>query len=431
MDAATRSSGSTAGTVAPALARELGGPPWLAGARERALERFAETGLPTTAAEEWRYSRIDTLDLSGFVPFLPAGGPPAGTPAGLTPVLAPFGPDVPLVVTCNGRLLETRGTPDGVRVRTLSAVTDGTDEALGPEELDAFGWLNRGLSPDPVSVDVPDGVQPDQPLVVAHWVDASDALVCPRLHVTVGRGASLDLIEVFASAPVRSVSIPVTAVSVDEGGSLRMSHVQDLAETCWQIANQRVEVAAGAGVHLAAAALGGHYARLRTDVHLGGPAAAATLVAAYFSHGDQMHDFRTFQIHAAPRTTSELLFKGAVTGRAHSVYSGLIRIMEDAAGSDAHQTNRNLKLSPHAWIESIPNLEISNHDVRCTHASAVGPIDPEERFYLESRGLPTGVAERLIVTGFFTEVLDRFPDPAVAATVRDRVGERLGEEGDR
>ena len=119
-----------------------------------------------------------------------------------------------------------------------------------------------------------------------------------------------------------------------------------------------------------------------------------------------MLDFRTFQDHAAPDTTSNLLFKGAVGDQAASVYTGLIQVEKNARGTNAFQTNRNLKLSDDAWAESVPNLEIENNDVHCSHASTVGPIDEDQRFYLESRGVPPEVAERLIVAGFFDEVLE-------------------------
>jgi Fe-S cluster assembly protein SufD len=138
-----------------------------------------------------------------------------------------------------------------------------------------------------------------------------------------------------------------------------------------------------------------------------------------------MLDFRTFQDHAAPDTTSNLLFKGAVGGHSRSVYTGLIRVRKNARGTNAFQTNRNIKLSEGAWAESVPNLEIENNDVRCSHASAVGPIDEDQRFYLESRGVPTPVAERLVVTGFFDEVLSRLPVPGAAAALRDLVADKL------
>jgi Fe-S cluster assembly protein SufD len=107
------------------------------------------------------------------------------------------------------------------------------------------------------------------------------------------------------------------------------------------------------------------------------------------------------------------------------VYSGLIRVRKEAAGTNAYQTNRNLVLSEGAHVESVPNLEIEANDVRCSHASAVGPIDDEQRFYLESRGIEPDVAERLIVLGFFGEVLDRLPVAALAAPLRAAVMAKL------
>jgi Fe-S cluster assembly protein SufD len=120
-----------------------------------------------------------------------------------------------------------------------------------------------------------------------------------------------------------------------------------------------------------------------------------------------------------------LLFKGAVQDESASVYTGLIKIRPDARGSVAFQTNRNLTLGPKAWAESVPNLDIKNNDVRCSHASTVGPIDEEQLFYIESRGVPTSVAERLIVLGFFDEVLGQLPVPALSAELRGRVAAKF------
>ena len=171
--------------------------------------------------------------------------------------------------------------------------------------------------------------------------------------------------------------------------------------------------------------LGGEYARSRTDCHLVGRGATGNLHAVYFGEGSQTLDFRTFQQHAAPDTTSNLLFKGAVDDHSRSVYTGLIKVEKDARGTNAFQTNRNLKLSEHAWAESVPNLEIETNDVRCSHAPTVGPVDPDQRFYLESRGVPTEVAERLVVAGFFDEVLSEVPVPGVAPMAQAAIDERL------
>ena len=164
---------------------------------------------------------------------------------------------------------------------------------------------------------------------------------------------------------------------------------------------------------------------MRAGVRLIGQGASARQVALYFADGNQMHDFRTLQDHAAPRTHSDLLFKGAVKDTAKSVYTGLIKIRENADKSEAFQTNRNLTLSSGAWAESVPNLEIETNDVKCSHASTVGPVDDDQRFYLESRGIRPEIAERLVVFGFFADVLDRLPALDVIAGLRAKVSDKL------
>jgi Fe-S cluster assembly protein SufD len=149
------------------------------------------------------------------------------------------------------------------------------------------------------------------------------------------------------------------------------------------------------------------------------------MLSAYFGEQRQMHDIRTLQDHVAPDTTSNLLFKGAVEGRAQSVYTGLIHIGKHASGVNAFQTNRNVKLSDGAWAHSDPNLEIENNDVRCSHASTVGPVDEDQAFYLESRGISPAVAERLIVMGFFDEVLERLPVSGAVGLLRDKIARKL------
>jgi Fe-S cluster assembly protein SufD len=172
-------------------------------------------------------------------------------------------------------------------------------------------------------------------------------------------------------------------------------------------------------------ALGGDYARLAVESAMVGRGGTGEMRAVYFGEGDQMHDFRTFQDHVAPHTQSDLLFKGALEDRSRAVYTGLIHIGKQANGVNANQTNRNVKLSEHAWAESVPNLEIENNDVRCSHASAVGPVDREQRFYLESRGVPPEVADQLIVLGFLDEVLEDLPVPDAVPALRQELVAKL------
>ena len=138
-----------------------------------------------------------------------------------------------------------------------------------------------------------------------------------------------------------------------------------------------------------------------------------------------MHDFRTVQDHRAPRASSDLVYKGAVANQSRSVYTGLIRVEKGAAGTNALQTNRNLVLHEGAHAESVPNLEIEDNDVRCSHASAVGPIADDQRFYLESRGVPTDVAERLIALGFLDEIFVTLPVAGTGAWLRNAVAAKL------
>src|SRR5581483_1415960 len=162
-----------------------------------------------------------------------------------------------------------------------------------------------------------------------------------------------------------------------------------------------------------AVALGGDYARVRTDCTVVGAGGNAQLLALYCGDGTQMHDFITIQNHEGRKSTSDLVFKGTVQDEARSSYWGLIRIARGAAGTQAFQTNRNLVLSESAGADSVPNLDIQENDVSCSHASATGPIDEDQRFYLESRGVSPEVADRLIVLGFFQDLLQRLPVAAL------------------
>lgn len=401
---------------APDDAAALAGPDWLRARRAAAAERFAATGLPTTEEEVWRYSRVDELDLGRFTPAAEGGPGPAPTPAGMT-----------VAATLVDGRLTVLDVPTGVELGPLAEAKGGED-ALGAvlgEAPDAFAELNEAFAPEPVLLRVAPGTVVGHPVVVHVHTATPGGATFPRLVVDVGADAQLTVVELQTSVAGALLCAPVTEIAVGQAARYRHVTVQDLGAEAWQVATQVSSVGAAADFVAAGAALGGAYARLRTDCRLVGRGASGTLLAAYLGDGDQMLDFRTFQDHAAPDTTSDLLFKGALADRSRSVYTGLIRVRPDARGTEAFQTNRNLKLSEDAWAESVPNLEIENNEVRCSHASAVGPVDPDQRFYLESRGVPTPEAERLIVGGFFEDVLARFPEPTAADQVRAAIGATL------
>jgi Fe-S cluster assembly protein SufD len=378
------------------------------------------SGLPSSELEVWRYSRIDELDLEQY---RPAPAPDGDAPDVVDLRLGEVAADVR---TVNGHPVRSSLAAPGVGLRDSSDVDQPPSADPVEPSDDAFVDLNLAFAPHPIELEVAPGTQLAQPIVVRHTLTGSDVLTAPQLSVSAGRGSNAVVIELFeSSAGTTALSVPLTRLRVAQGAHLTLVTVQQLGQRTWQLANQISTVGQEATLVSAAAVLGGDYARLRTDCRLEGRGASGDLLSGYFGEADQHLDFRTFQDHRAPDTTSNLLFKGAVGGRSRSVYTGLIRVRKEARGTNAFQTNRNLKLSEHAWAESVPNLEIENNDVRCSHASTVGPIDDEQRFYLESRGVPPGAAERLVVAGFFDEVLARIPVPVLRDHVRAEIGAKL------
>ncbi|MEO1064236.1 MAG: Fe-S cluster assembly protein SufD, partial [Actinomycetota bacterium] len=319
------------------------------------------------------------------------------------------------------------GTVDGL---TVERVVDRSGDRPGigaamAEPVDVFARLNDAFAPGGVVVEAARNAVIERPVVVEVQTSTPDAVTFPRLVVVTVELAELDVVELRTSGDAAGLSLPVTELIAGQGSQLRHTVVQDLAHSVWQLGSLIAVAERDANVLVSAAGLGGDYARDRIETRIAGSGAHADIQAIYFGEGGQMLDFRTVQDHLAPHTGSNLLFKGAVGDTSHSVYTGNIRIAKDAGDVDAFQTNRNLKLSEDAWAESVPNLEIENNDVRCSHASAIGPIDADHRFYLESRGVPPEIADRLVVAGFFDEVLERFPVPEVSAALNVEIAHRL------
>jgi Fe-S cluster assembly protein SufD len=359
--------------------------------RLAAVERFAAAPMPTPSEEIWRYSRIDRLDLDHFVPALC-----------VTEVEAPQG--------------------------ARDWIVDAEPELFADETPDVFAELNRAFM-SPVVIRVPAGRTAIEPILITHHISGDGVAVFPRLVIDAGADSEVTVVERFiagdGAADDRSLVVPVLQVRAAQAARVRYLAVNEVGINTWQIGNQQAVGERDSSTLLATVTLGGDYVRARTEARLSGQGGSTKQVALYFAGGTQMHDFRTIQDHDAPNTSSDLLFKGAVQDEAASVYTGLIKIRKHANGTTAYQTNRNLTLSEGAWAESVPNLDIETNDVKCSHASTVGPIDEEQRFYLESRGVRPEVAERLVVLGFFEEVISQLPAGSFADELRQRVSNKL------
>lgn len=420
-----------------------------------AFADFASMPLPSQKEEVWRYSPVDDLDLDAYAP-VPVADPAPTDPAGdafAAGVAADLAARSALVVARDGRPVaaDRAGLPDAVALASLVGsggplpVADGTGHELpAPGGVltggDALVRLHDAFLPDALLVDVPAGVELDEPIVVVHWCAGGPAPAgqagegaaprpasFPRTVVRVGAGARASVVEVVAGAPDGrpALVLPVTELDVAAGGQLSYVALQVLGTGAWHLGRLAARVERDASLRTFTVGLGGAYDRSRSDATATGSGAHCELRSAYLGTGEQVHDVRTLQDHLAPHTTSDLLCKGAVAGTSRSVYSGLIRVRHGAVRAEAFQTNHNLVLDRHAHADSVPNLDIQENDVRCSHASTVGPVDEDQRYYLESRGVPPGRAEELIVLGFFDDIVERSPVPSATGRLRREVGVRL------
>jgi Fe-S cluster assembly protein SufD len=215
-------------------------------------------------------------------------------------------------------------------------------------------------------------------------------------------------------------------ILLGEGSHLRFVELQSWGENMWNFTHERAHVGRDANLDWIFAAVGSRLTKNFSEIDLIGEGAQGRMSGFYFTDGIQHLDHDTQQNHLAPNTTSDLLFKGALKGKSRSVWQGMIYVAPGAQKTDGYQANRNLLLSDKARADSIPGLEIQADDVRCTHGATVSKIDPEEVFYLRSRGIPYQEAERLIVEGFFEPIMQRIPFEGVKNRLRGIILAKMG-----
>ena len=382
--------------------------------RRQAAVNAIEFSYPSHEDEEWRYSPIEELELDLFTPAL-------AKPQSATEIGQSQDEDFHNVLTVDGFLL----FQDEVSTCDVHSASGQKDPITFAPPIDMLGSMNLAFSPDPVFIRVPRGSKVERPLVIHHQWNQDGAACFPLVHVEVEENAEIEIVEIFHNAEVSSLVIPGTRINVGNGSNVNYQQVQTLNQNAWQLGTLDVSVAQQATFQGAIAAIGGAYARLKTSCSLNGRGASGKISAIYHGDNNQVLDFRTHQRHIARDTYSELLFKGVLDDESNSIYTGLIQVAKEASGTNAFQTNRTLKLCDQAWAESVPNLEIENNDVKCSHASTVSPVDENQRFYLESRGVPTFEAEKLIVHGFLQEVVSSLPVEAINIWIAELFNHKL------
>ena len=276
------------------------------------------------------------------------------------------------------------------------------------------------------TITIPRGAHLTEPLRIVRQADRSSGPLAPRTVIIAEPDSDAAVIEeaigeAGADAPVSSV----VELIVRPGARLRYYHIQHWSRGTEHVYRQQATVERDGHLLSLLASLGSRRTQATVETRLVGAGARSDLYGVTFGDGDQRFEFHTLQDHVVERTASDLLYKTALHDRATSRYSGLIRIAKAAQKTDAYQANRNLLLSPHARADSVPMLEILADDVHCSHGATVGPIDPEQAFYAMSRGVPAPAAERMIVEGFFEQVLQRLPPDGLQEQLHAHISRKL------
>jgi Fe-S cluster assembly protein SufD len=379
--------------------------------RAEALERYRELPLPDTSVEAWRFTDLRGFDPESFTA-------PGQTPAVSAPAMLDM--DVAGVATITESGIEISGTPEGVTFAPLDESHERLYSLVGWNEK--FAAHNAAVWKHGLLVEVPKGVVLERPLYVRVASSGDGGSLFYRLLVVAHEGSRFTLIEEYtSSADGPAYTNAAVELFVEQAAKLEYVSIQNLSRQTWHFATHHARVGRDAELDWVAGGFGSKKGKVRIQNDLNGPGATSRVTGAYFADGDQHLDYDTFQEHIAPNTESDFAFKGALREEARAVWRGMIRVEPDAQKTNAYQENRNLLLSPDAHADSIPGLEIMANDVRCTHGATLGRINREELFYLMARGLSRAEAERLIVRGFFQDILDRIE----LEPVRDALGAAL------
>ena len=359
--------------------------------------------LPGPKDKGWEFTDLSGLDLDGYEQ-APAAVSGLAATNGAGPIVMP--------------LAKARAEHPELVGERLGRIVPATD---------IFTERNEERWRDGVLVYVPPGARLDDPLKLD--VSGGEGQEVEwRALVVLGEGAEAEVWERYSSDG-GGLFNGVVELVVGDGANLRYVCEQELSDEGWVFATQRAEVGRDASLEWVALGFGSARGKVRMETKLAGRGSHAKVTGAYLGDGSQHLDYDTTQEHAAADTSSDLAFRGVLGDRATAVWRGMIRVDPGAQRTDAFQESRNLLLSDRAHADAIPGLEIEADDVRCTHAAAVAQVDPDQLYYLRSRGLAEAEAKRLVIDGFLQELVERAGEgplrDAMSASLERRLGELL------
>jgi Fe-S cluster assembly protein SufD len=424
------------------VARLRDEPAWLRERRLAAWERYRALPMPDPYQEEWRRLDHSRIGINGVRPFAPSpagASRPQDLPAAMRALWDERDAASGRLIQHNSELVHAE-LDEALRARGVvfcdlhTAARDHgavVRERLGTAVRDddwKYVALNAALWSGGAFVYVPKGIEIELPLTFALGVTEPGLAAFPRVLVVADRDARVTLIDEEWSPTFeeRGFASGVVELFAGDGAAIRYVNVQRWGRNVNNFVTVRGKLGRDAHVLAIMVGIGGDITRHTLEVTLDQPGARSEFLGLSFGDGTQHFDYTTLQDHIADHTVSDLLFKAALKDRAQDVWYGVVRIRPTAHSAEANQTSRNLLLSDHARAAPIPILEIEAWDVtRCSHGATAGPVDPEQLFYLQSRGIPRPEAERLLVEAFFAEVLDRIPSERLRTRVARALDEKL------
>jgi Fe-S cluster assembly protein SufD len=441
----------TAEAFAAHLAAQSTSPAWWLERKRAAYEKFAALPMPRRTDEAWRFSKIAGLTLDGFAP---PGADGVSGKAGTVNLASaaearahataiPFKPSAAYAAQLyfrNNRPavrqdLSAEACAKGVIVSTLSEALQTHSEILRshfmaqPQKLgsEKFAALHAAFVEDGAFILIPRGVELDEPIFVVHVADGDGAAVFPHTLVVAEENSKATIVDFFVSsgAGLRQLAVGANDLYAGHGARLTYAGVQNWSRSALSLQLNSTVVRRDARVQSVNVHLGAGQARHESLSQLQAPGAFSEMLAMTIAEGTQEFDQRTLQLHQAPNTKSDLLYKNALLDTARTIFSGLIIVDPDAQKTDAYQSNRNLMLSDDAEANSLPGLEIQANDVRCTHGATTSRIDPEQEFYLLTRGIAPEQAHQLLIFGFFEEVLNRLESDSLHAALRELIATKF------
>ena len=416
-------------------------PSLLARLRRDGWKTVVETPMPTRKSEEWRYTDLSSFDPESYSPVTCEGErvPVERLPAPVREAMESDRDRSGVMVRHNGCLEHLRLDPAldarGVIYAPLEIVADERPELLerflfqsdvAPMEQKLWS-LHAALLSGGYFLYVPEGVDVEHPLHTFRYLDEAGGVVSTHSLIVAETGARVTCIDEYVSPDLGIESLSLNGVEIfgADGATVSYLALQQYGSGVKHFSMQHSNTGKDSTLNGFNVTLGADLARADVTSHLEGEGARSEMLALWFGDRDQHFDHHTLQHHEAPSAHSDLLYKGALAARSNSVFRGLIKVAEGAQLTDAYQTNRNLLLSKDASAVALPNLEIRADDVRCSHGATVGQVDDTMLFYLMSRGLDREQAERLLVFGFFDEVLARVPGEGVRSRIRESIEAKI------